>query len=238
MYRIINTLTGALAVITHGERPVDFTPISDYTRTLHLYPGEILDIEGAMLSDGGAVLVAPYECAFVASRYLSGKGLPTASLTFGASGESFEIPIFGEREGLEVVYPIKCKPIFAKTVYISGGMPHLLYTECGRVRTRIVEAPSEVDISAEHLKRLCVVDGLPDTSRAIAYRECDGVFRMASTDGTLTLDSVLPLLNLLRHRKRQGDVTVICRGREFRFTLGVSDDASVYIRSQDLFGQE
>ncbi|MBR7117377.1 MAG: hypothetical protein IKC87_06690 [Clostridia bacterium] len=235
MYRVINTLTGALAVVTHTERPISFAPLCDFPKTLHLYPSEIHDLEATMISEGGALLCAPYESAFVASHYLSGKGLPQSSLTLFTCGEVFEVPIYSGNCVFEAVYPVKRKQFFAKTVYISGGMPHQLYTECGKIRARIVEAPSEVDISCEHLKRMCVIDGLPDTSRAVAYRECDGVFRMASTDKTLTLDSVLPLASLLAHRLGRGEVTVICRGTEFRFTLGASHDSSVCLFGRDFF---
>lgn len=233
---LLKTLTGALLVKALEERPISFSGYAAAgSRVLLVFPHCDADFEAVMLSEDGSVLSAPIEASIALSRYFSVRGLPHASLSLVSLGEKYDIPLFAEIGRYNREYPIKCKQIYSKTIVFSAGMEHTLYTEGGKGRARIIEAPSETDFSEELLRRLCVMDGLPDTVRSIAYRKSAEGYRMASTDRTITLDSVAPLAGLLFHTGVRGRVSIICRGIAFRFYLPGRSLHTILISDADLF---
>lgn len=233
---IINSLTGALAIRFLHERPKCFKEeCTDEATSLILFPHDALDFEAVMLSDSGAPIIAPIFSSLAASHYFSLRGIPRSAVSMYCCGSRVDIPIISEKDTKSAEYPVKCKQIYSKTVVFSGGMEHVLYTEGGKCRTRIIEAPSEIDFSAELLSRLRVVDGLPDTVRSIAYRRVGGSWRMASTDATLTLDSVMPLAGLLMHRGVRGMIEIICRGVTFPIRIPERLSGEVLISASALF---
>ena len=230
---LYETLLGALRVIAIGERPKSFSAYAPGSgRALLFYPSARSDFEAVMLSADGEVLTAPVECGIVLSRFVSRSGLPHGALSLVTSGEQYEIPIFVPTGDGGTLYPVKRKQIYSKTVVFSGGMEHTLYTEGGKSRARIIEAPSEINFSDELLRRLMITEGLPDAVRSLAYRRVGEEYRMASTDKALTLDSMLPLAGLAAHRGASGEISIVCRERRLRLT--VSRDA-IYLRDGDYF---
>ena len=232
---IFNTVFGALNALTVSERPLSFEKyLSTGARTLLIYPDERVDFEAVMIAEDGTILLSPIETVIVLSHYFSVKGMPTSSLRISVAGELTDVPVDAALVGTERVYPIKCKQIYTKTVVFSAGMEHTLYTEGGKNRARIVEAPSETDFSPELLRRLSVVSGLPDTVRSVAFRRAADTYRMASTDRHLTLDSVAPLAGYLFRQGIRGRIEVVCRGITVKFTLGMQGEC-VCIFGSDLF---
>ena len=234
---VINTLTGALAVRILDERPLSFCEHrSCGMPTVLLMPHFREDFEAVTVSESGAVLPCPVMSAIVASHVLSLRGLPLHSISVISEGERYEVPFADSKNSKNCRYPIKCKQIYSKTVAFSGGMENILYTDGGKNRTRIIEAPSEIDFSRELLCRLKIMEGLPDAVRSVAYRRVGGVWRMASTDTTLTLDSVVALVGLAAHLGARGEVMIACRGIEFEFTVPEREPSLAYISSSLLFG--
>ena len=215
-----NTLTGALVVDTQKERPVSFLPYAtDGAKTLVIYPESDADFGAALLSSSGTVLVAPLESAILASEFFFNRGIPTSALSLSVCDEVFDIPSLAFDYAESAAFAVECQQIYTNTINLSGGMPHTVYTECGKIKTRIIEAPSEVDFSPEILRRIKVAKGLPDAARSIAYREIDGCYKIASSDSSLTLDSVKAMLSLAHRRGKSGKITVICRGISFEFEI-------------------
>jgi hypothetical protein len=163
------------------------------------------------------------------------RGLPKHAVSVISEGEYCEIHIIDIKSEKSCVYPVKCKQIYSKTVVFSGGMEHILYTDGAKIRTRIIEAPSEIDFSHELLCRLRVMGGLPDAVRSIAYRRVGKCWRMASTDKVLTLDSIVPLVGLAAHLGVCGEMRIICRGIEFPFRIEPRDRSVAYISADALF---
>lgn len=233
---VINTLTGAIAVKILDERPLSFSEHKSCGMpTVILMPHSCEDFEAVILSESGAVLPCPVTSTILASHVFSQRGLPLRSISVISEGERSEIPFVDAKNAKNCYYPVKCKQIYSKTVVFSGGMEHVLYTDGGKSRTRIIEAPSEIDFSRELLCRLRVMEGLPDAVRSIAYRRVGGVWRMASTDTTLTLDSVVPLVGLAAHLGAIGEVRIISRGIELPFRISDADRSVAAISSAVLF---
>ena len=215
-----NTLTGALVVDTQRERPSSFLPYAnDGAKTLVIYPECDSDFGAVLLSTRGAALVAPLESAMLSSAFFLGRGIPTKALSLFVCDERFDIPSLAFNYTKNEAFVVKCQQIYTNTMELSGGMPHTVYTEGGKIKTRIIEAPSEVDFSPEILRRIKVAKGLPDAARSIAYREIDGCYKSASSDSSLTLDSVKAMLSLAHRRGKSGKITVICRGISFEFEI-------------------
>lgn len=232
----INTLTGALAISFLRERPFSFSAHSGSgALTVAAYPHPVFDFEAVAVAPSGAVICAPTLSALALSYYFSMCGLPRGAISVISENETSEIPIIDSGGGKIRRYPIKCKQSYSKTVVFSGGMEHTVYTQGGKNRARIIEAPSESDFSRELLSRLSVIDGLPDTVRSVAYRRVGGVYRMASTDNVLTLDSVIPLAGLIAQQGVCGRVDIICRGITFPFILPEAESGVVYIDAHALF---
>ena len=230
MAKMYDTLTGALCFFSLKERPLSFEKyLHAGTKSVITYPSKDCDFKAEILSCFGECLIAPTECFLLLSRYFAERGLPERALTVRCCGEESEIPTCRANPGENAYYFIKCKQLFPKSILLSGGIPHVLYTEGGKNRCRIVKAPNETDFSAELLRRLTVVDGLPDTVRCIAFRQVDGIYRMASTDRVITLDSVFPLVSLLVSQGVYGRVEIVCRGTTFEFTVdpGTKDWACI-----------
>lgn len=232
----VNTLTGALAIKFLRERPSYFSELAERSAlTLVAYPHPVLDFEAVVLAETGAVICAPILASLALSYYFSLAGLPKGAISVSSENETAEIPILDTDAMKKHGYPIKCKQLYSKTVVFSGGMEHTVYTQGGKNRARIIEAPSETDFSRELLSRLSVIEGLPDTVRSVAYRCVGGIYRMASTDTALTLDSVIPLAGLLAKHGVRGRAEIICRGISFPFTIPEGEPGVVYIDSDILF---
>ncbi len=215
-----NTLTGALVVDTQRERPSSFLPYAnDGAKTLVIYPECDSDFGAVLLSSRGAVLVAPLESAMLSSAFFLSRGIPTNVLSLTVCDERFDIPTLAFNHAEKGVFVVKCKQIYTNTTELSGGMPYTVYTEGGEIKTRIIEAPSEVDFSQEILRRIRIAEGLPDAARSIAYREIDGCYRIATSDSQLTLDSVKAMVSLAHRCGKSGKITVICRGISFEFEI-------------------
>lgn len=233
----LDTLTGACVVDMQNKRPDSFlSHATQGSKTFVCFPSRTQDFEVAVISEHGAIIPAPIEASMVISRFFELRGIPASALTLTACTEKFEIPYRLETSRYVGAIGIKCKPILANSVDLSGGMPHLLYTEGGAFKTRIIEAPSETDISRDLLRRIRVVKGLPDAVRSIAFREGDEGYRIAISDEVLTLDSVLPMISMAYRRRRVGKVAVACRGVGFEFELRDTTGAEALMPYGGFFG--
>lgn len=236
MKMILNTLLGALAVNSLAERPSCFSEhLCDTEKTLLLYPTDGCDFEAKLFSSDRRELASPKETEIVLSRFFYKRGIPGAALSVRINGEEVYLPNYRVSSCGKLVYPIKCKQIFSKSVTISGGMQHLLYTESGSSRARIVEAPSEIDFSPELLRRLRVVDGLPDAVRSAAFRRAGREYRMASSDRFLTIDSLLPIVSIAHYLHETGEIQAVARGSCLNITLPDSDYGEAEICDAAIF---
>ncbi|MBR2930654.1 MAG: hypothetical protein IKC32_05445 [Clostridia bacterium] len=222
------TPRGALVIESLPERPSSFYSFGD-SLTLFLYPSERADLEAKLMAPSGVELYSPVAATLYASQYLSYRGIPTEALTLCTLNMISEVPLPTKPQDKKCYNTFKCKQLSSKYVNLSGGMPHLVHTvDCG-TKTRVIEAPARVNLPHQLLCRLLVVDGMDDCVRSIAFRGEGLVWYMASTDETLTVDSVLPLAHVLSKRGIVGEVTVICRGESFSFYIAEPRDRYIYL---------
>ncbi len=200
--------SGALTLVAAMERP-SLCPCPAEGRVLAVFPTDDADLEAVMYNSAGGILISPTD-SLAALSYLFGtlRGIPPESVSIKVCSDVYELPKVNTPDGIIRVSLEKCKRIFTSVKELSGGVPERLVTVVSRDVTRIVRANPNAPYPRELLKRVRIIDGLPDAARTVAYFAEGEILRAVSTDKHECTDSIAPLAQLLASEYMTGSIRI------------------------------
>ena len=229
MLTIIETPSGALSVISIGERPScikDF--LAKSTPSLIIFPDIDFDIAAELYLPSGERLCAAEEIRAALSYYLfARRGIPKGALTVRVAGKMAELPrLEPYLDAYKYSSPTPYR-IAESTVLTAGGVECAVATVSADTRSRVILLDCEPDMA--FLKGLKVQKGLPDCERAIAARKSERGFSFLTTEKMPTLDSAMALSAYLNKIGEKGELILTSASAEYH-TSSSYDSVSAILR--------
>lgn len=225
---LLETLSGVLSVGSIGERPSSINDrLSERTPTLIIFPETCADIAAELYLPSGERVNCPENIRAALSYYLLVlRGIPREALTARIGTSIAELPSI---EPYRDVYKYSAKTgyhISHQSFTAVSGIECCIATVRAETSSRIIMLENEPDTT--FLKRLKVINGLPDCERAIAVRRAGDGYYFTSTDKIPTLDAALALTAYLGSGVESGELALMTERAKYR-TFWTREGVTAYL---------